>query len=242
MTKLTLLRTHQISPEIKQSRLKRDWMDNTYNKHAYRCLPLSAANVNGWEVILQQDIRLIWDGGNTVPRIIDGDIFKGRTIANCNKIGMIDFHIGWAFNTENGFDTWLTGSPNYFIDGAVPLTASIPSHWWPDEVQMTWKITKENQEIVFPAGMPFAFFCIYPNNLLPNVSIDVENLWDKPELIEARMAYGEAKMKKLKEEPWTWMNGIRTGLNEKGEVIGPRHDGLVNLSEPIIDEVPYEYN
>ena len=241
MTKLTLVRTHQISPEIRQSRLKRDWMDDTYNKHAYRCLPLSAANVNGWEVVLQQDIKLIWDGGNTVPRILEGDIFKGRTIANCNKIGMIDFHIGWAFNTEHGYDTWLTGSPNYFLDGATPLTASIPSYWWPDEVQMSWKITKEKEEIVFPAGMPFAFFYIYSNNILPNVSIDVENLWDKPELISSRVAYSEAKMKKLKEEPWTWMNGIRTGLNEKGEEIGPRHDGLIELNEPIISKVPYEY-
>lgn len=241
MTKLTLVRTHQISPEIRQSRLKRDWMDDTYNKHAYRCLPLSAANVNGWEVVLQQDVKLIWDGGNTVPRILDGDIFRGRTIANCNKIGMIDFHIGWAFNTEHGYDTWLTGSPNYFLDGATPLTASIPSYWWPDEVQMSWKITKEKEEIVFPAGMPFAFFYIYSNNVLPNVSIDVENLWDKPELINSRVAYSEAKMKKLKEEPWTWMNGIRTGLNEKGEEIGPRHDGLIELNEPIIPKVPYEY-
>jgi hypothetical protein len=48
-------------------------------------------------------------------------------------------------------------------------------------------------------------------------------------------------MKKLKEEPWTWMNGIRTGLNEKGEEIGPRHDGLMELNEPIIPKVPYEY-
>ena len=241
MTKLTLVRTHQISPEIRQSRLKRDWMDDTYNKHAYRCLPLSAANVNGWEVVLQQDVKLIWDGGNAVPRILEGDIFRGRTIANCNKIGMIDIHIGWAFNTEHGYDTWLTGSPNYFLDGATPLTASIPSYWWPDEVQMSWKITKEKEEIVFPAGMPFAFFYIYSNNVLPNVSIDVENLWDKPELISSRVAYSEAKMKKLKEEPWTWMNGIRTGLNEKGEEIGPRHDGLIELNEPIIPKVPYEY-
>lgn len=216
-------------------------MDSTYNKHAYRCLPLSSANVNGWEIILQQDVKVYWDGGNTVPSIIEGDTYKGRTIANCNKIGMIDFHIGWAFKTEEGFDTWLTGSPNYFLNGAAPLTASIPSHWWPDEVQMSWTITKEKQEILFPAGMPFAFFSIYPNNLLSNVSINVENLWDKPDLIENRIAYSEAKMKKLKEQPWTWMNGIRTGLNEKGEPIGPRHDGLVELQEPIIPEVTYAY-
>ena len=239
MTKLKLVRTHQISPEIKQSRLKRDWMDDTYNKHAYRCLPLSAANVNGWEAILQQDIVVTWEGGNSVPKIVEGDVYRGRTIANCNKIGMIDFHIGWAFKTEPGYHTWISGSPNYFIDGAVPLTASIPSDWWPDEVQAAWKITKVNEPVVFPAGMPFIFFSVYPSNLMPEMEVEVEYLWDKPNLMNERMAYSDAKMKKLRDEPWTWMNGIRTGLNEKGERIGPRHDGLPDLQEPEMKEVEY---
>ena len=166
MTEMTLTRTHQLSPEIKQSRLKRDWMDDTYNKHAYRCLPLSAANVNGWEIILQKEIVAIWDGGMSVPRIISDDSFNGRTIANCNKIGMIDIHIGWAFGTEQGFDTVVTGSPNFFIDGIEPLTALIPSSWWPDEVQMTWRFTAPGKEVVLPEGMPFAFFYIQPSHLL----------------------------------------------------------------------------
>ena len=241
MSKLTLLRTHQISPQIKQSRLKRDWMDDTYLKHAYRCLPLSQANVNGWEIILQQDLVVQWDGGQSVPRILEGEVYRGRTIANCNKVGMIDIHMGWAFSTEEGYDTWLTGPPNYFLDGAVPLTASIPSHWWPDEVQFSWKITKVGEPVVFPEGMPFAFFMVYPNSLMPSMDVEVENLWDKPDLIEQRMSYSEAKMKKNREEPWKWMNGIRTGLNEKGEQIGPKHEGGPKLQEPDIPEVPYHH-
>jgi hypothetical protein len=232
MSKITLIKTHQISPEIRQSRLKRDWMDDTYNKHAYRCLPLSHANVNGWEVILQQDVKVIWAGGSSVPQIIEGEIYKDRTIANCNKIGMIDFHIGWAFKTDPGYHTYISGSPNYFVDGAVPLTANIPSDWWPDEVQAGWKITKVNEPVIFPAGMPFLFFMIFPSNLMEQTILSVEYLWDKPELMNERMAYSNAKMSKLQEEPWTWMNGIRTGLNEKGERIGPRHDGLPNLMSP----------
>ena len=48
----------------------------------------------------------------------------------------------------------------------------------------------------------------------------------------ARQAYGDAKMKKNKEEPWTWMKGIKTGLNEKGEKIGPANSGLLKLKTP----------
>jgi hypothetical protein len=39
-------------------------------------------------------------------------------------------------------------------------------------------------------------------------------------------------MKKIQDQPWTWMNGIRSGLNEKGEKIGPKSDGLIKLKEP----------
>lgn len=239
MTNLTFVRTHQISPQIKQSRIKRDWMDATYNKHAYRCLPLTSANVNGWEIILQQEVRVVWEGGQHVPKIIKGDTYKGRQIANCNKIGMIDFNVGWSFRTDPGYDLWISGSPNYFVDGAAPLTVSIPSHWWPDEIHFSWNLTSIGEEIIFPEGMPFMFLFVYKNDLLENTNVTVENLWDKPELMKERMSYGDAKMKKMQEQPWTWMNGIRTGLNEKGERIGPRHEGLPILNEPVIPEVPY---
>ena len=72
--KVVLRKNHQNPPEIRQSRRKRDWMDDTYNKHAYKCLPLTAANVHGWEMVLQQEVVVQWDGGNSVPRVLSGEI------------------------------------------------------------------------------------------------------------------------------------------------------------------------
>ena len=237
MPHLTLLKTHQSAPIIKQSRIKRDWMDDTYNKHAYRCLPVSAANVNGWEIILQKEVRVIWEGGNSIPRITNSDSdgvtveYENRVIADCNKVGMIDFRLAWVFQTDPGYETWLMGSPNYFVDGAVALSAVLPSSWWPDETQFNWKITKINEEVIFPEGTPIAFFFVYKNEL-EDITISTKNLWEDQELFQARKSYNEAKMNKMIEKPWTWMNGIRTGLNEKGEIIGPRHEGHIILSEP----------
>lgn len=237
MPNLTLIKTHQSAPVIKQSRMKRDWMDDTYNKHAYRCLPVSAANVNGWEIILQKEVRVIWEGGNCIPKIMNEDSdgvtlsYNNRIIADCNKVGMIDFRLAWAFHTDPGYETWIMGSPNYFISGADPLSAVIPSSWWPDEVQFSWKITKINEEVIFPEGTPVAFFFVYKNEL-EEISLSVKNLWEDEELFTARKSYSEAKVQKMQEQPWTWMNGIRTGLNEKGERIGPRHEHHITLSEP----------
>ena len=89
MTKITLTKTHQNPPKIQQSRLKRDWMDDTYNKHAYKCLPMSAANVNGWEMILQQDVVVQWDGGNTTPRVLEGEFLDGRPVVIPSIIGLL---------------------------------------------------------------------------------------------------------------------------------------------------------
>jgi len=230
--KVTLTKTHQLAPTIRPGDVRRQWMDDSYNKHAYRCLPLTEANTSGWEILLQKEIVVVWEGGLSVPRIINDADFNGRPIANCNKIGMIDFHMGYSFGTESGYSTWLSGPPNYFVDGATPLAASIPSYWWPDEVQFNWKITKVNEEVVFPEGMPFVFFQFYDNTLMPQVEFTVEHLWDKPELMEERYAYSNAKMKKVQEEPWSWMNGIRTGVDHNGRQIGPRFDGHPVLRNP----------
>jgi len=215
-------------------------MDDTYKKHAYKCLPLTEANVNGWDMILQQDVVIQWDGGLTVPRVLSGEKMTfetngqtyERNIVMPSIVGIMSFTVGWSFSTPPGTATWISGSPNYFVDGAVPLTAHIPSDWWPDEFNMNWKITKIGEPVTFPAGSPFMFFQFYDTSLMPSVEFEVENYWDKPELSAARQSYGDAKMKKLEEQPWTWMGGIRTGLDENGNQVGPRFDGHVHLKEP----------
>jgi hypothetical protein len=175
-----------------------------------------------------------WDGGNTVPKILEGEFYKDRQLAYGGIVGMVSFSVGWAFGTEDGYETYISGPPNYNIDGAFALSAIIPSSWWPDEFQMNWMITKINEPVTFSAGTPFMFFNIFKSNVLESVKFEVDNLWDKPDLMEARQAYGEEKMRKNREEPWTWMKGIKTGLNEKGERIGPANSGLIKLENPKI--------
>jgi len=233
MTKLFLKKTHQTSPEINQSRFNREWMDNTYNKHAYQCLPMTVANVYGWEIVMEEDLIVQWDGGNTPPVILSGEITSsGRVQAISSIIGMISINMGWVINTEDGYNTWVTGSPNYFVDGATPLTATLPSYWWPDESQMNWKITKIGEPVTFAAGTPFCFFNIYDNSILENTEIVTSNLWDDKELMESRVRYGELKTKNRYENPWTWTKGIRTGIDADGNKIGPSFDGLPKLANP----------
>ena len=49
--KLTAYVVDGHSIDIRPAPLERDWMDNTEQRYAYRCLPLSIANAHGWEIL-----------------------------------------------------------------------------------------------------------------------------------------------------------------------------------------------
>lgn len=232
MVKVNLRRTYANPPEIRQSRINRDWMDGTYKKHAYQCLPMTVANVYGWELILPHDVVAQWDGGNTVPKILEGESYGGRQLAYGGIVGMVSFSTGWIFGTEPGYETFISGSPNYLRDDAQALSAIIPSSWWPDEFQMNWKINKVGEPVTFEAGMPFMFFSIFESTVLERVEFTVDNLWDNQELMNSRAKYGDLKMKNNQENPWTWTKGIRTGLDADGNKIGPTFTGMPKLSVP----------
>lgn len=230
---ITVRRSHPKSPEIRQSRLKRDWMDGTYNKHAYQCLPMSVANVSGWEIVLPNRVVVIWDEPSQTPRVIEGqESADGWRVVHNSITGIVSFSLGYSFHTPPGLHLWLGGAPNLFIDGAVPLTACIPSDWWPDEVNMNWAITKHREPVVFEAGCPFAFFTFYRPGDLSDVEFVTCNSWDDPEHAQRRAEYNKGKFEKLQNQPWTWTRGIRTGLDSRGESIGPAFSGLPELNIP----------
>ena len=233
MTHVRFVKTTQTPPEIRQSRIRRDWMDETYKKHAYQCMPMSVANVLGWELVLSEDVVVQWDGGNHVPKILSGEFSKnGFKQVHCSIIGMVSFAMGWVVRTEDNYSTWFSGSPNFIKEDAQALSATVPTFWWPDEVQMNWKINKIGTPVTFKAGDPFCFFNVYNNTVMPDVNVSVSNLWEDKELMEQRMKYDQLKTKINTEKPWTWAKGIKTGLDADGNVIGPSFTGLPAISVP----------
>jgi hypothetical protein len=54
---------------IRQAPAKRQWMDETPGSSAYRCLPLTAANSHGWELLCPVDFRVRWRGGAAVAEV-----------------------------------------------------------------------------------------------------------------------------------------------------------------------------
>ena len=236
MTEIKLLRTHPSPPMVAQSGVRRDWMDSTYAKHAYQCYPLTMANVMGWEVRLENDVVAVWDGGNSVPRIVSGEkSAEGRQICSASIIGQLSFHIGYVFKTEESYGTMISGSPNFDYNGAIPLTAYIPSDWWPDEVFMNWRIEEVGKEVVFKKDSPFMFFTILDTSLVTEASMSFGDYWGEisQEQIDSRTKYGEMKSKLQSDNPWkSWAKGIKSGVDADGQILHEPFIGLPRITVP----------
>src|SRR6202035_4645380 len=56
-------------PLIRPAEATRDWMSETPESFAYRCLPLNIANAHGWEVLSPCAFDAIWNGEAGVEAI-----------------------------------------------------------------------------------------------------------------------------------------------------------------------------
>ena len=108
---------------------ERTWMENTDQKYAYRCLPLNIANQHGWCVYLDDDVQVVWNGEKT----IDAITVTSRTSMATSHFGhgVLTFHINHVIKTSPGYNLYISGAPNHFINGIQPMTGIYESDWAP---------------------------------------------------------------------------------------------------------------
>ena len=152
--------------EILPAGRKRDWMDESHEAFAYKCLPLTMANQHGWEAYLTRQVKFVWNGGHTMQdiKIID----SGEN--SCFSIfgsGIITFHIMHIISTPPDYNLYITGTPNFVKPGIQPLTGVYESDWSPYTFTMNWKITEPNRIFTFNPGVdPVCFFFPVPRKLV----------------------------------------------------------------------------
>lgn len=143
--------------------IKREWMDNTFDAHAYKCFPVGLTNQLGWGISFPEDISFIWDGiTDSTPEhvtILSGEKYAYGGRAN----GTISFNCGLMIKSEDHLSLLSMPVPNLFIDGAVPFTTLISSSFFRGELPIAWMITKPNEIITIKAGTPV--IAILPINL-----------------------------------------------------------------------------
>lgn len=184
---------HPVS--IKQTEIQRDWMDQTYDRHAYKCFPISLANTIGWSISFSEDIEFIWDGiSDTTPNHIK--IIKGERLCSLGRAnGTISFNTGLYFKTGKNISILSIVPPNYFIKGATPFTSIMSTSFYSDVFPVSWKITQPDELITIKAGTPVA--TIIPMSIAEVSSAELE-IYDK-EFDESVLKEKKEYLEKFKE-------------------------------------------
>jgi hypothetical protein len=176
--------------DIRPASNRRDWMDATPERFAYRCLPLSIANAHGWVIGCDGGFEAEWKGGpgaHDVKVIPAGD---GPVTAEGHfGSGILTLQTKVIFRTEPGYNLWVSGPPNSFKDGIHPLSAVVESDWIPFPFTMNWKITRPDHRIRFAKGEPYCFLFPVKRGVPDSAEPVIKPLADDPEL-KAQYEYG----------------------------------------------------
>jgi hypothetical protein len=149
---------------------RRDWMDNTPNKFAYRCLPLTIANQTGWFVNNPVGFSAVWNGnpgaGSVQFKFDTAGATWGGWINDQFGHGIVTWNTPFLFRTRPLESRLLiVGPANKFKHGAQPLTAIVETDWMNASFTMNWKLTAPGQPVRFDVGEPLFQAMPLTNNL-----------------------------------------------------------------------------
>lgn len=225
MTKDIVLYKEDSSPAIiKQISIKRQWMDDTANKHAYHCMPVSLANTLGWSISFPEDISFIWDGVcDTSSNHVK--IKKGNKYCHPNRANAtISFNTYLQCKTDENITTLVMPVPNEFNDNAQCFTSLISTSFYQSALPVAWRILKPNVEILIPAETPVAVFIPISINTLQDFQVTIKNNKKENYDVQENLNFINEKNKL----------GLFSGLyrrakNYKGEDIGKHEVETIKL-------------
>jgi hypothetical protein len=238
--KKVLAYTDQNSASVDQLPMHRDWMDITFDRHAYQCFPISLSNRLGWGISYPEDITFIWDGINdSTPDHVK--VLSGQNYARSNRGNRtISFDTGITFVGENNENITLLTMPvpNSFIRGAQCMTTLISSSVLHGQLPIAWMITEPNIEITIPANTPVA--AILPISLLDIQAHELEVRSGRPEYqdeawLENARQRGEASQAMNSAGEWTHFyrdavdhNKCPVGKHESKKIVMKVNDNAKN--------------
>lgn len=172
---------------------KRNWMEATSKKGAYRCLPLVVANQAGWVIRNPFTFQALWDGGPELDQIRfafpEGPVgWEGQEAKEvvCSHFGsgIITIHMPYLFRTSPGYNLWVKGPANSFKDGVQALEGMVETDWSHAPFTMNWKITRPHHPILFREGEPLCQILPYPRGLVERFDPEIRHLSTNPALSE----------------------------------------------------------
>jgi hypothetical protein len=220
------------SAEIEQLSIKRQWMDDTFDAHAYHCYPMSMANSVGWSLSLPTDISFIWNGqyDENAVTILEGNdyVYTGRQNAT------VSFHTGLIFKTDENYSLFIYNPQNYFKEEWETISAVISTSFYKNILPLAIKIKKANQKITIKAGEPIASFIPISLTNLQNIELEYFNGNISQQRTDKVKSYGDKSQEMNKSGKWT--NFYRNATDENENKIGNHEVKVLRLKKNINKE------
>lgn len=180
-----------VDVDVRPSSSRREWMDRTPERFAYRCLPLSIANAHGWVLCCRGTFDAEWNGGTAARDVEVTSLGDGPSDAEGHfGSGVLTINTRVMFRTEPGYNLWITGPPNEFKDGIQALSAVVETDWMPYHFTMNWKITRPGHRIRFQKGEPYCFLFPVKRGVPEAMEPVLKELSGEPEL-SAQVDYAD---------------------------------------------------
>jgi len=204
--------------EISPMSIKRDWMDDTSENHAYRCFPVTQANVVGYSLSCIEDIEFEWDGINDqTPDHVK--IFNPERAYSGRGQSSISMDTGLIFRTDQDVSILAINPVNYFSDEFETMSSLISTSFYDNPFPLALKAKVANKRVVVKAGTPVATIIPLSLTALNNTVIKIIDYQDEDrKRVEANISYGEAAQKVNSGGQWT--DWYRNAVNENGESLG----------------------
>lgn len=237
MHKIIAYKKNNDAAIIQPLTVKREWMDQTAEKHAYTCFPVTLTNSMGWSLSFPEDIVFVWDGKSDSSaehvKVLSGEKYCYTGRANAT----ISFKTGLTFKTEE--DVTLLGmpAPNYFFDGAQPFTTLISTSWYTAEFPVAWRITKPYTAITIPAGYPIISVMPVSLNSLQDSEILIKDIQDMPKTQFADQYSQEDQNKVIEDiaKQHKWTNFYRDAVDYLGNSLGKHEVKKIKLK--VIEDI-----
>lgn len=198
---------------------KRDWFD----KHFYKCLPISIGNLQGFVFSLPFKFDVFWNGKQRPEDLFFKFYDDEKKFNNKSHIGIVS-HFGHGiitidvpvlFKTPPNVSLMTIAPPNFLTPGMNPLTSVIET----DNLRFTFtlniKMNIENTWIHVKKDSPLIGIIPVPRNFCDSFDIVYgKDIFDSKEIEQERLIAKEHKEKRknLKNNssyPWdrTYFNG-----------------------------------
>jgi hypothetical protein len=214
--------------EISPMSIKRDWMDDTSENHAYRCFPVTQANVVGYSLSCIEDIEFEWDGINDqTPDHIK--IFNPERAYSGRGQSSISMDTGLIFRTDQDVSILAINPVNYFSDEFETMSYVVSTSFYDNPFPLALKARAANKRITIKAGTPVATIIPISLTQLNNTVIKIVDYKDEDrKRVEANISYGEAAQ--VLNSTGEWTDWYRNAVNEKQESLGSHEVKALKLS------------